>query len=76
MKFVAGMTNNTETVNIVFMFKVMTMPVNSCSVIGIVCVSVVSQKRDPHVFVRPDLKMSLGLTYVGAIACTARDFIQ
>ena len=75
MKFVAGMTNNTETVNIVFMSKVMTMPVNSRSVIGIVCVSVVSQKRDPHVFVRPDLKMSFCLTYVGTVACTARELI-
>ena len=34
------------------------------------------QNRYAHVFGRPDLKMSLGLTNVGAIAYTAREFIK
>ena len=73
MKFVAGMANNTDTVDIIFMFKIMTMFLNGCSVICIVCVSVVCKKRDSHVFVRPDLEMSFGLTDLGTVASTARE---
>ena len=76
MVLVASMTNNSDVISTIVMFKVIGMFPNSCCVGSIVFQWFAGQNRYAHVFGRPDLKMSLGLTNVGAIAYTAREFIK
>ena len=75
MEFIAGMANNLKIVDTALMFKFVTMLINCRGIISIVCEWFVREERNSHVFVRADLKMSFCLTYVGTIACTAREFI-
>ena len=76
MVLIAGMADNLDIICTIFVFKVNTMFPNSCCVGSIVFQWFAGQNGYAHVFGRPDLKMSLGLTNVGAIAYTAREFVK
>ena len=76
MEFNRRMSNYLKIVDIRMVFKFMTMFLNISGIVRIVCEWFVGQERDTHVFMRPDLEMSFGLTNVGTIACTAREFVQ
>ena len=76
MEFVRCMSNYLKIVDIRMVFKFMTMFLNTRGIVRIVCEGFVGQERDTHVFMRPDLEMPFGLTNVGTIACTAREFVQ
>ena len=76
MEFVRRMSNNLKIVDLWMVFKIMTMFLNARGIVRIVCEGFVGQERDSHVFMRPDLEMPFGLTNVGTIACTAREFVQ
>ena len=75
MVLIASMANNLDVISTIIMFKVIAMFPKSRCVGSIVFQKVARQNGYSHVFGRPDLKMSLGLTNVGAIAYTAREFI-
>ena len=75
VKLFASMANNVVYV----MFKILiTMLTNGIYVGNIVIVleQFVREKREIPMYLRPDLKMPLGLSNVSTIECTAHEFIK
>ena len=75
MEFVRCMSNYLKIVDIRMVFKFMTMFLNTRGIVRIVCEGFVGQEGGTHGVTRPDLDMPFGLTNVGTVACTTREFV-